>query len=90
MINKLIENLPEIITFLATIGIVRSYMKKLLTVNKEVAELQSAIVDALQDEKITKEEFERIKKEAQDIPEAVNAAIAPLKKLWNKILRRKE
>ena len=88
MIDKLIENLPMLIAAIATVGIVRSYMKKLLALNKEVMELQNAIVEAMEDDKITKEELERIKKEAQDIPGAVKKCIEPLKKLWNKIFRR--
>lgn len=88
MIDKLIENLPAILGAVATIGIVRSYMRKLLALNKEVMELQSAIVKAMEDDKITKEELEEIMKEARDIPKAVNGVIEPLKKLWNKFFRR--
>lgn len=88
MIDKLIENLPAIATALIALGIVRSYMKKLLALNKEVMELQSVIAAAMEDNKITKEELERIKKEAQDIPGAVKKCIEPIKKLWSRIFRR--
>lgn len=87
MIENIINNLPAIATALIALGIVRSYMKKLLALNKEVMELQSAIVEAMEDDKITKEELEDIIKEAQDIPKAVNIVIEPLKKLWNKIFK---
>jgi len=88
MIDMITENLPVIVTAFATIGIVRAYMRKILALVTEVKELETVIVKAMEDDKITKEELEKIKKEAQDIPSAVNKCIEPLKKLWNKILRR--
>jgi len=88
MLDKVVDNLPAILTALAALGIVRGYMKKLLALNKEVMELQNAIVKAMADDKITKEELEEIRKEAQDIPGAVKKCVDPIKKLWNKIFRR--
>ena len=88
MIETITENIPMIITAIATIGIVRAYMQKILLLSKEVQELQAAILDAMEDNVITKDELERIKKEAADIPKAVKGVIEPLKKLWNKIFGR--
>lgn len=88
MIEKILENLPAIIGAIATIGIVRSYMRKLLALNKEIMELQNVIVEAMEDDRITKEELDRIRKEAKDIPGAIKGVIDPIKKLINKILRR--
>ncbi len=90
MIDILMENLPAIITAIATIGIVRSYMKKLLTLNKEIMDLQYVIAKAMADDKITSEELEAIKKEAADIPGAIQNVIDPIKKLINSLFRRKK
>ena len=88
MIETITENIPMIITAIATIGIVRAYMQKILLLSKDVQELQVAILDAMEDNVITAEELERIKKEAADIPKAVKGINDHLKKLWNKIFRR--
>lgn len=90
MIEIITDNIPAIITAIATIGIVRNYMRKLLVLNKEVMELQSVIVKALADDKITKEELAAIKKEAADIPGAIKSVIDPIRKIISNILRRKK
>lgn len=63
-------------------------MKKLLALNKEVMELQNAIMKAMEDEKITEDELAKITKEAKDIPAAVKKCVDPIKKLFNKLFRR--
>ena len=88
MIDKLMENLPAIATALAALGIVRAYMRRILSVVTEVKELEAAIVKAMEDKKLTEEELQNIMKEARDIPGAVSHCIEPIKKLWNKIFRR--
>lgn len=90
MIDTLIENIPAFLTFLATVGILRSYMKKLLKLNKEIMDLQTVIVRALADDEITKDEIAAIKKEAADIPAAIRSVIDPIKNLISRIFRSKK
>lgn len=88
MIDLITKNLPAILTALAALGIVRGYMKKLLALNKEVMELQNAIMKAMEDQKITEEELAEIAKEAKDIPGAVKMCVDPIRKVINKVFRR--
>ena len=90
MIDKLMENLPAIVTVIVAIGVVKGYMKKLSDLRKNVEELEAAIVEAMKDEKLTEDELKRIIKEARDIPGAINKCIEPIRKLWGKILRRQK
>ena len=68
--------LTTIGTFLLGMGSVLVYVKKYFMPAKEVGELLLAIYDAISDGKITKEEIDKIIREAKDIP----AAIKNLKK----------
>jgi len=90
MIDKLMENLPAIVTALAALGIVRAYMKKILSLVTEVKELEAVIVKAMEDKKLTDEELQSIMKEAKDIPGAASKCIEPIKKLFSKLFRRSQ
>ena len=89
MIDMLVSNLPVVLGWILTIEVVKRYMKKILILNKEVMDLQGAILTAMNDGKITKAELDVILKEAADIRVAANTVSAPIKKLWNKFFRRK-
>lgn len=67
----ILDNL-EVISglLLGGIAIVGVYLGKAKRVLKEVVELLQAVVDALEDNKISKEEVLKIIKEAKDIPGA--------------------
>jgi hypothetical protein len=88
MIEQITDNIPAIITALATIGFVRMYMKRMMMLSEKVVDLQATILEAMKDDKLTKEELDVIVKKAKDVHGAVNRCIEPIKKLWNKIMRR--
>jgi len=71
----ILDNLPQILTAVFTIGIVWKYVGKFLGVVKEVKELAEAVIIAMADKKLTKEEIEAIVKEAKDVPEAIKNLI---------------
>ena len=64
-------NVPQIVTVLIGISAVWVILAKAMKVLKEISELLNAIVVALADKKLTKEEIDTIVKEAKDIPIAV-------------------
>ena len=76
LIDYLTSNIPQIITAVVGIGAVGAILVKASKVLKEISELLSAIVVALADKKLTKEEIDTIVKEAKDIPVVVKALIS--------------
>ena len=72
----LLGNLPQLITAVIGIGAVWAILAKATKVLKEISELLSAIVVALSDKKLTKDEIDTIVKEAKDIPVVVKALIS--------------
>ena len=73
--DYLLGNVPQLMTAVIGIGAVWAILAKATKVLKEVSELLNAIVIALSDKKLTKEEVDTIVKEAKDIPLAVKALI---------------
>jgi len=69
------QYIPQIITAIVGIGAVGAILVKATKVLKEISELLNAIVVALSDKQLTKEEVDTIVKEAKDIPLAVKALI---------------
>jgi len=63
--------IASVVTFLLGIGGTLAVVSKYTMPLKEVAEFLTSVVNALQDGKITKEEIEKIAKEAKDIPQAI-------------------
>ena len=68
--------ISSIVTFILGAGSILVYVKKYFMPAKEVGELLISIYDAISDGRITKDEIDKIIKEAEDIP----AAIRNLKK----------
>ena len=58
-------------TFLLGVGTVSAIVRKYFMPAKEVGELLLTIYEAVQDGRITKDEIDRIMKEAKDVPAAI-------------------
>lgn len=71
MLDMLQGNVAGILGIVIGIGVVWKYVSKILVILKETQELLNAVIVALSDKKLTKEEIEKIKKEAKDIPKAI-------------------
>ena len=67
MVNYIIMVLGALLT----IGVVWNYASKILAVVKEVADLLNAVLVAMADQKLTKEEIDLIIKEAKEIPAVI-------------------
>jgi len=67
MVNYIIMALGALLT----IGVVWNYASKILAVVKEVADLLNAVLVAMADQKLTKEEIDLIIKEAKEIPAVI-------------------
>ncbi len=82
MLEWLSSNWDVILGFVLGIGIVSLYVNKLRTLLRQVAELFIAFDNALSDSSISKEEVVLLKKEFQDVWDAVKAFISksPAKK----------
>jgi len=74
------EVISAVVGFLLGIGVVYKYVKSAMMPLKEVGELILTVVNALEDKQLTKEEIEKIIKEAQDVPKAVKEALESIKK----------
>ncbi|MDD5381872.1 MAG: hypothetical protein PHG53_09600 [Phycisphaerae bacterium] len=75
MIDYIISNLPALLGALLAIGVVWAYASKILVVVKEVADLLNAILVALADRNLTKEEINTIIEEAKHIPIAIKGLL---------------
>lgn len=75
IMDYLSGNIPQVLTVVLGVSAVWIISSKALKVLKEISDLLNAIVVALSDKKLTKEEIDTIVKEAKDIPLAVKALI---------------
>jgi len=75
IMDYLSGNIPQLLTVIVGIGAVWVILSKATKVLKEISELLNAIVVALADKKLTKEEIDTIVKEAKDVPLAIKALI---------------
>lgn len=71
ILNFLWNNAWEITGFILGIGFIGVFAAKFRNLLRQAAEVFIAIDDALADSKISKEEIEKIKKEALDVWDAV-------------------
>lgn len=75
ILQFLMDNLGTLTTSVLSVGVVWIFVAKSSKVLKEVADLLTAVVVALADKRLTKEEVETIIEEAKDIPLAFKMAI---------------
>ena len=78
--DLILNNWETIVGFIVGIGIVATLIKQITNLLKEIAELLLEVAKALEKDGISKEELALIKKQADDVVQAVKNIFSVFKK----------